>query len=162
MAHRIITTEDAKGRSRLGSREELVADNSIPIATVWNLWRVAPNETTPGPDTPPGPLPNIGNIAPGEVLVFKFTFPAHTDVTEAGEVIEFTDERRGFHSTNSIDVQTLLEGELVLLLDEEEVILYEGDTVVLRGQSHAWVNRSDSPATLLVTLVGAPREDAMA
>jgi len=161
MAERIITTEDAGGRSRLESRNELAADNSIPIAAVWNLWRVAPDESIPGPVTPPGPLPDIGHIAPGEVLVFKFTFPAHTEVTEARGVIDFTDQRPGFHSTDSIDVQTLLEGELILLLDEEETTIRTGDSVVLRGQSHAWENRSDSPATLLVTLVGARREGAV-
>ena len=161
MAYRIITTEDTHGRSRLESRTELVPDNSIPIATVWNLWRVAPRESIPGSDLPPGPLPDIVNIAPGEVLVFTFTFPPHTSVTDGGAVITLSEERAGFHSTPSIDVGSVIEGELVFRLDEEDLTLNTGDTIVVRGQSHAWENRSDSPATLLVTLVGASREDAV-
>jgi naringenin degradation protein FdeH len=36
----------------------------------------------------------------------------------------------------------VIEGELVLILDDSEVILRPGDVVVQRGTDHAWENRS--------------------
>jgi uncharacterized cupin superfamily protein len=40
----------------------------------------------------------------------------------------------------------VIEGELVLILDDSEVILKPGDVVVQRGTDHAWENRSDTIA----------------
>jgi mannose-6-phosphate isomerase-like protein (cupin superfamily) len=47
------------------------------------------------------------------------------------------------HRTESIDYGIVLSGEIVLLLDDEEVHLKEGDVVVQRGTIHAWNNRTD-------------------
>jgi len=42
----------------------------------------------------------------------------------------------------------VLEGEITLVLDTEEVHLKAGDTVVQRGTSHAWSNRSADPCVI--------------
>jgi hypothetical protein len=47
------------------------------------------------------------------------------------------------HRTESIDYGIVLSGEIVLLLDDSEVTLKEGDIVVQRGTIHAWTNRTD-------------------
>jgi hypothetical protein len=47
------------------------------------------------------------------------------------------------HRTESIDYGIVLSGEIVLLLDDGEVLLREGDVVVQRGTIHAWTNRTD-------------------
>lgn len=47
------------------------------------------------------------------------------------------------HRTESIDYGIVLEGQIVLLLDDEEVVLEQGDMVVQRGTIHAWTNRTD-------------------
>jgi mannose-6-phosphate isomerase-like protein (cupin superfamily) len=44
--------------------------------------------------------------------------------------------------TCTLDFCLILEGEITLVLDTEEVRLKAGDTVVQRGTSHAWSNRS--------------------
>jgi mannose-6-phosphate isomerase-like protein (cupin superfamily) len=44
--------------------------------------------------------------------------------------------------TRTLDFCLILEGEITLVLDTEEVRLKAGDTVVQRGTSHAWSNRS--------------------
>ena len=46
------------------------------------------------------------------------------------------------HRTASVDYGIVLEGEIVLLLDDEEVALKAGDVVVQRGSIHAWTNRT--------------------
>ncbi len=47
------------------------------------------------------------------------------------------------HRTESVDYGIVLEGQIVLLLDDEEVVLEQGDMVVQRGTIHAWTNRTD-------------------
>lgn len=56
------------------------------------------------------------------------------------------------HRTESIDYGIVLEGQIVLLLDEEEVVLEQGDLVVQRGTIHAWTNRTDHIARMLFVL----------
>ncbi|MCX7961820.1 MAG: cupin domain-containing protein [Burkholderiales bacterium] len=59
------------------------------------------------------------------------------------------------HRTRSLDYVVVLEGEICLLLDEGEVRLQAGDTVVQRGTQHAWINRSDAPCRLAMVFVDA-------
>jgi mannose-6-phosphate isomerase-like protein (cupin superfamily) len=53
--------------------------------------------------------------------------------------------------TASLDYVYVLEGSVTLILDTEEVDLEEGDTVVQRGTSHAWSNRTNAPCTLVIS-----------
>jgi quercetin dioxygenase-like cupin family protein len=47
--------------------------------------------------------------------------------------------------TRTLDFCMVLEGEIVLVLDTQEVALKQGDIVVQRGTNHAWSNRSNRP-----------------
>ncbi len=42
----------------------------------------------------------------------------------------------------------VIEGEVVLVLDDSEVTLRKGDVVVQRGTNHAWENRSERLARM--------------
>ena len=42
------------------------------------------------------------------------------------------------------------EGETVLVLDTQEVPVKKGDFIVIRGQNHAWSNRSAKPVVLAI------------
>lgn len=57
------------------------------------------------------------------------------------------------HRTETVDYAVVLEGEIVMLLDEEDVHLKAGDVVIQRGTNHAWNNRSGKPVTMLYVLV---------
>jgi quercetin dioxygenase-like cupin family protein len=50
----------------------------------------------------------------------------------------------------TLDLCIVLEGELVLVLDNEEVTVKQGDFVINRGVNHAWSNRSGKPATVSI------------
>ena len=52
-------------------------------------------------------------------------------------------QRTVMHRTRTLDYVVMIEGELVLILDDSEVVLHPGDVVVQRGTNHAWENRSD-------------------
>ena len=52
-------------------------------------------------------------------------------------------KRTVMHRTKSLDYAVVIEGEVVLVLEDSEVILKKSDVVVQRGTNHAWENRSD-------------------
>ncbi|HEU0291038.1 MAG TPA: cupin domain-containing protein [Burkholderiales bacterium] len=53
--------------------------------------------------------------------------------------------------TATLDFCLVLEGEITLVLDQQEVHLAAGDTVVQRGTSHAWSNRSERPCVVAIS-----------
>ena len=62
----------------------------------------------------------------------------------------------GMHTTDTIDFEVVLEGEVWLELDDGvEVHLRAGDTVVQNGTRHAWRNHGTVPCRLAVFLIGA-------
>jgi mannose-6-phosphate isomerase-like protein (cupin superfamily) len=63
------------------------------------------------------------------------------------------------HRTETLDYAIVLEGELVMLLDDEDVHLKAGDVVIQCGTNHAWSNRSDRPCRIMYVLIDA-RYDA--
>ena len=54
------------------------------------------------------------------------------------------------HRTETIDYAVILEGELTMLLDDQDVQLKAGDVVIQRGTNHAWSNRSNQPAVVAI------------
>jgi quercetin dioxygenase-like cupin family protein len=53
--------------------------------------------------------------------------------------------------TRTLEFCIVLEGEIVLVLDTQEVKLKAGEIVVQRGTNHAWSNRSNQPAVVAIT-----------
>jgi uncharacterized cupin superfamily protein len=57
------------------------------------------------------------------------------------------------HRTQSVDYGIVLDGEVVLVLDDSETTLRPGDVVVQRGTNHRWENRSEQTARMAFILV---------
>ena len=57
------------------------------------------------------------------------------------------------HETKTIDYIVLLDGDVTLLLDDDEVKLKPFDVVVQRGTNHAWVNNGSDPALFIAVLI---------
>ncbi|MGP0030493.1 MAG: cupin domain-containing protein [Acidimicrobiales bacterium] len=73
-----------------------------------------------------------------------------------GEVME--PDHPGMHTTDTVDVDFVVSGEVWLELDDgQEVHLRAGDTVIQNGTRHAWHNRTGEPCVVFVGLLGAPR-----
>jgi len=67
-------------------------------------------------------------------------------------------ENPGMHTTDTVDFDVVISGEIYLELDDgSEVLLKAGDCVVQNGTRHAWRNRSGSNCVIAVALVGAER-----
>ena len=171
----VVTGQDpATGKS------VFVSDTAVPPITLsqvkgpefHRLW---------GSDTPPR-LPTDGTRpaqaqyfpGPGGYRLGFFTLPpdgqeiaADFDLTAMlAEVAEKLPgmfdvnepDNPGMHTTDTVDFEVVLSGEVWLELDDgAEVHLKPGDCVVQNGTRHAWHNKSKEPCTLFVALLGAER-----
>jgi mannose-6-phosphate isomerase-like protein (cupin superfamily) len=65
----------------------------------------------------------------------------------------------GMHTTDTVDYDIIMSGELWLELDDgAEVHLKPGDIVIQNGTRHAWRNKGDVPCVMYSVLVGCPRK----
>ncbi|WP_414139752.1 cupin domain-containing protein [Rhizobium sp. BR 249] len=75
-----------------------------------------------------------------------------------GLIQAFEPDAPGMHTTDTVDYDIVLDGEVWLELDDgAETLLKQGDVVVQCGTRHAWRNKSDKPATMCFVLIGAER-----
>ena len=65
------------------------------------------------------------------------------------------------HRTESVDYALVLEGEIVIVLDDSERLMKQGDFLVERGTSHAWANRSAKPCKMLFVLIDGAFDPAI-
>lgn len=109
---------------------------------------------------------------PGETRLMVITFPPDSvfmsqdfDFQAAGEeqlkhlkgIAEtFDPENPGMHKTPTIDYGIVLEGSVLLELDNQETReVSEHDVVVMQGNVHAWRNPHDTPAVIAFVLIGS-------
>ena len=73
----------------------------------------------------------------------------------AGENVVKGGRHPWMHRTDSLDYGIVLNGEIWMLMDNEEddVLLRAGDVVVQRGTNHAWANRGNEPCTVMFVLI---------
>ena len=167
---RAVTGLDSAGKSTIVSDGAVAARVERPGgATITEVWRA---------DRLPARLDDAGPLAAEEVLALSpeglairvCTFPpdsavdAETYGAYAASLAESygaeaaSGEERaipGMHRTDTVDVVTVLSGELWVVTENGETALRPGDSVVQRGTPHAWSNRRDSPATVVAIMMSA-------
>ena len=138
---RIVTGHDAEGKSYIVS-DERVAGAAFP-----NLFK------TSG-DDPFGPGPV------GEARELRATDSPRLEPDVGGASFVFVtlpptrpDAELGWHRTETVDINVLLGGELILVLDKGEVTLHPGDAVIQRNTMHAWKNPTNAPVYWVAVLV---------
>ena len=137
---RIVTGHDADGKSYVVS-DERVTGFAIP-----NLFKTTGDDPFgPGPEGEPRELrptdtPQIEPEVGGASFVFVTLPPTQPDA----EV---------WHRTETVDINVLLGGELILVLEKEEVTLHPGDAVIQRNTMHAWKNPTNAPVYWVAVLV---------
>lgn len=57
------------------------------------------------------------------------------------------------HRTETIDYGIVLEGEIVLIMDDGETTVRAGEIVIQRGTNHGWANRSDRNCRIVFVLI---------
>ena len=158
----VVTGVNDKGRSKVISDSPGEVRFPAPVATSTIVWETPTVPVVLGPDEDPSPdwyLPKVGGLR-----VFHVSFAPDASIDTAGRHehldstgLEQTSDDRplGFHTTPTVDVLTVVSGELYCLLDEGEVLLRPGDTLVQRGTAHSWSNRTDQIVVAVATMVSA-------
>jgi len=134
---RVVTAHDAEGRSYIAE------DAMVGLDALWAASPEAP--LGPGPDGERPPALR----GSGASRIFVASIAPSPDPTPSLE------NRVGFHVTPGVAYCLVLDGEIVFLVDREEVRLQAGDLVVERGTDHSWRNEGDRPVGLLVVVVTA-------
>ena len=171
---RVVTGHDGIGRSVFASDDEVdpIVLKLLPGSEFHRLWDgdQAPAFPDDGSATPASAyFPPVGGYRFGFVTLPSAGTqpPADLDITAAlaeveeslpGMMTHMEPEDPGMHTTDTIDFEVVVSGELVLELDDgAEVTLRPGDTVVQNGTRHRWHNRRSEPAVFAVFMTGAHR-----
>jgi hypothetical protein len=140
---RVVTGHDAHGKSIVLSDGPPPQHHSMLGPSVgadfFEIWNVAKA------------VPILTAAEPREPNEREFTImPASGHLLRIIEIYPLSEggERTVMHRTQTLDYVVVIEGEVVLILDDSEVSLRKGNVVVQRGTDHAWENRSDSRAMI--------------
>ena len=138
---RVVTGHDASGKSVVLSDGPPPQHHSMRGPSIGadfhELWSDA------------DAVPELRSIVAREPNLRPFTImPAAGHLLRVLDVYPLASggKRTVMHRTRTLDYVVVIEGELVLILDDSEVVLGPGDVVVQRGTDHAWENRSATMA----------------
>lgn len=176
----LVTGHNEKDESQIVSIEPIRVDNTFtyqPGFSVEIFWKTPKNVTVGGEFESTASDSSSILPEPSGTTAMIITFPpaANNESPEAvdfenlikemferlpGLAEKFEPDSPGFHRTDTVDYVVLLEGELRLLLDNDESAdLTVGDVIIQNGTRHAWNNVSNSDARVLVVMVGATRKN---
>ncbi len=134
---RVVTGHDANGKSIVlsdGSPPQHHAMKGPELGAdfyeIWNSTRSVPLLTSTEAREPNERGFTIMPVS-GHLLRIIEIYPAQ----DGGK-------RTVMHRTRTLDYVVVMEGTVILILDDSEVALHAGDVVVQRGTDHAWENRS--------------------
>ncbi|KAH6668268.1 hypothetical protein B0J14DRAFT_600250 [Halenospora varia] len=138
---KIVTTYvGPEGKSHFGPISGIEVQPLFDGATVRRITKL-----------PKVPVPNIPWSSDDE----------HKDLANAGGVTFIEGEMEAhtqtpMHATPSVDLGTIVTGEVVLVLDSgEEMTLKAGDLYIQNATNHAWHNRSDQPVRFTTSLIAS-------
>ena len=153
-ARRVVTGHGADGRAVIvsdGEPEGTIRANGFAVAT-W-LWLDGPAATVDdGGDEPDGPVrlePPAGGCSV-RIIRFPGTSAGGGDWIR----VEGDDpDQPGMHATDTLDFMVVVDGRIVLGLDDGEHELGSGDVVIQRGNRHRWRVAGDAPCTYVVCML---------
>jgi hypothetical protein len=171
-ARRVVTGFDPSGKSTIVNDDSATARVERPGgATVTEIWRV---------DRLPADLDDLRPLSADVVLapppeglaVRVCTFPPDSEVdpgafaSYSASIAQSYDQEPasedepaipGMHRTDTVDVVTVVSGELCVVTERGDTVLRSGDSVVQRGTPHLWSNRTDKTATVVAIMISADR-----
>lgn len=141
-ARRVIVGVNGTSASTIIADDRNLPSTQLPNGIVLQeLWQ---QRTIPaGPNDRPEPEWNLGPAAPTEGAVVRIlTVPAANGAEPA---------KPDLHTDPSLHVITMLDGELIVILEDGEATLDIGDSIVLRGSMHDLRNVQPRPARFVYT-----------
>jgi hypothetical protein len=173
---RVVTAVDEKGKSVVSeeSSVEPVEVALLPGVGVYPVWGYDQVPTVPVEQPSAVHAPFFPDPAGSRFGIVRFppasaTAPAEIDEATLGALVAECEEKlpgligvmepdgSGMHTTQTIDYDIVLAGELYLQLDDgAEFRVPAGTCIIQNGTRHAWQNRGDVPAFLAFVCLGAP------
>lgn len=174
MVRRVVTGHDTNGKAVVISDGEppLVLTNPArPGYVSTDIWRTS---ATPTPVVSEHPEPTLGPRRQmpeknGTVFRINRVMPEGAEIRNMnpeqskklfaalGNEQASTFGKNGrhplMHRTQTIDYVLILSGEIYCVLDDSEVLLKAGDTMIQCGTNHAWSNRSNVPCDIAFVLI---------
>lgn len=171
---RVVTGHDANGRAIVlsdGPAPVVKTNPARPGYRGTDLWKTS---ATPAPITREEPDPTLGPRtlhppANGTIIRITELGPETEELRNLnGETVRSIFATAGaegastfepggrhplMHRTETIDYAVVLEGEITLVLDNQDVQLKAGDVVIQRGNNHSWSNRSGRMCRMLYVLI---------
>ena len=169
---RVVTGHDQQGQAIVASNgptPNVFPLSSVPGTVFHELWNSStspalldnasdpsskPLQLSPGPQ---GSVIRVVDIPPDSVQNQVSDENAAAVFAEIGQSHAGTGQgstrHKLMHRTETLDYGIVTEGEVWLVLDEEEVHLKRGDVVVQRGTNHAWSNRTEAMARMVFILL---------
>lgn len=174
MTVRRVVTGHRGGKAVFAS-DEVVAPLTMPMlpgAEFFRLWGGDSAPTFPDDGAPPPQpmyfppvggyrfsiftVPPAGGRAPADLDPAAGL--AEVEAKLPGLLAHMEPDEPGMHTTDTIDFEVILSGEVTLELDDGALTtLHAGDTVVQNGTRHRWANPGAVPAVIAVFIVGAHR-----
>lgn len=179
--HRVVTGHDEQGKAVVlqnGGLPTVVELTALPGTVFHEVWSTqgAPCLVGNGADPTLGalllPPPVLGTRIrfvdiPPDTQEFLHngvhsTQAAFAEIGDAGaSTAQANSPHPLMHRTETIDYGVVIDGEIVLVLDDSEVNLKPGSVVIQRGTNHAWANRSDRICRMLFVLVDGQYDTAI-
>jgi quercetin dioxygenase-like cupin family protein len=137
----VVTGHDARGVSVIASDGSVPGTSAVPGGTLfYPLWATG---ATPAPIDAAAANPRADPLsvpppAQGTKVLINEMPPGAASP---------------MHRTQTVDYAIVLDGEVVLVLEDSETVLRPGDVVVQRGTNHRWENRSAGPARVAFVLI---------
>jgi mannose-6-phosphate isomerase-like protein (cupin superfamily) len=166
-ARRVVIGLDEDGRSSIvsdGLTETRLVTPAWTLNQIWQATSVPSHvmaENTLGdkaviPPPPGGYTYVITTFPPDSEWDYKAGYAEA--LAEAGAADSAVDsDIPGLHETDTIDIVTIISGELWMVVESGETLMKPGDTLVQKGTKHAWQNRGDVPAVVAAIQIGATR-----
>lgn len=171
---RVVTGHDERGMAVFVSDEEVapLTMAMLPGSEFHRLWGSDASPTFPDDGSPTASgayFPPVGGFRFGLFTVPPAGSgpPADLDLEAGMAEVEqklpgllghMEPDEPGMHTTDTVDFEVVLSGEVVLELDGgAERVLRPGDAVVQNGTRHRWSNRGAEPAVLALFIAGANR-----
>jgi mannose-6-phosphate isomerase-like protein (cupin superfamily) len=155
-ARRVVTGHDEHGKSIKVSDGLPPQDHPMQGAAVGadfiEIWNT------------PEAVPALGSDPGSEPTARPFSMmPANGHLIRIIEIYppRLGGKRTVMHRTRTLDYAVVIEGEIVLILNDGETVLGPGSVVVQRGTDHAWENRSDEITRMAFFHIAAEFSDEL-
>ena len=160
----MVSGFDENGKSTIVEDGNSTRRIAAPAFTVCDIWET---ESLPVPMTQGPAEGEVTLLPPKTGFTYRVTtFPPDNEFDAdafskslegmGGQGAESEDKAKAnLHVHDTVDIITVISGEVYVVLESAETLLRQGDTVILRGAMHAWSNRGDVPCTITSLMMGA-------